>query len=51
MKNRKRMIAKSKDGGVSGKVRLVPPENHAAMAQVEAVEKTKGQMSDVGGSG
>ena len=46
MENRERVIAKGEDGSVGGGVGFFPSENHPAVAQVQAVKETEGEMAD-----
>ena len=46
VKNRERMVPERQHRGVGGGVGFFPSENDASMAEVEAIKKTEGEMTD-----
>jgi hypothetical protein len=53
VKDGERVVAEGEDGGEGGGVGFLPSENNAAMAEVQAIEKTEGEVTDAfsGGGG
>ena len=46
VKDRERMVTKREDGGMGGGMGFFPSKNDATVAEVQAVKKTQGEMTD-----